>query len=210
MPENIQKRFLPNLFRSLKEGMPVSDTEFDYIFSKDLRRMSPINWTPVKVAIAAAKMLAKDESCKVLDVGSGAGKFCLIGAATCPGQFFGIEQRLNLLMESQKIQLFYGIENLTLMRGNAMEIDWTPYNAFYFFNPFLENITGFNTIGDDFPVEYENYRHYIAITRRKLASLPAGTRVVTYHGFGGDVPSGYNLETKQKIGTSFLKCWLKK
>lgn len=209
MTSNIQSRYLPDLFSSLKHGELVSDELFDSIFSERVRRLSPINWTTVHVAIEAVRMLVTDSNSKVLDVGSGPGKFCLIGASICSAKFFGVEQRTELFTEAESIKNFYNIDNVSFINDNMSHLDWSDYNAFYLFNPFLENIPGFNTIGGKTKLIYENYHKYIDAVRFKLSSLPVGTRVATYHGFGGPLPYDYQLVNKKRIGTDYLSCWIK-
>ena len=81
----------------LRNGELVSDEEFDLIYSDFARQLSSCQWTPVAVAFAAARLLVRDRVCKVLDVGSGVGKFCQIAASVAPGTFVGVEQRARLV-----------------------------------------------------------------------------------------------------------------
>ena len=38
---------------------------------------------------------------------------------------------------------------------------------------------------------FQRYRTCVRLVRERLAALPLGTRVVTYHGFGAPPPAGY-------------------
>src|SRR4051812_11609675 len=82
----------------------VDDAYFDRIYPDWAQRMSRLHWTPVPVALRAAQLLTENHSsgARVLDLGSGAGKFCLVGASTYGGDFFGIEQRSHLVNLSKK------------------------------------------------------------------------------------------------------------
>ena len=60
-----------------------------------------------------ADYLVKKSGTKILDIGSGAGKFCLIGAIHTKGNFTGVEQRENLVAHSNKIASRYEIDNVT-------------------------------------------------------------------------------------------------
>jgi len=53
------------------------------------------------------------------------------------------------------------------------------------------------------------YDRYIKMTQDRLAQAPSGTRVVTFHGMGGDMPDGYErvLQEFQDIG--LLDLWVK-
>jgi len=43
----------------------------------------------------------------------------------------------------------------------------------------------------------------------QLAVAKVGTRVVTYHGFGAPLPTGYALTTEEACGTDRLQLWIK-
>jgi len=39
--------------------------------------------------------------------------------------------------------------------------------------------------------------------------MRAGTRVVTYHGFGGKLPAGYALASREPAGGDALELWIR-
>ncbi len=197
------------IFRALRSGALPSDREFDVVFADETRRHSSAHWTPVHVAACAAEMLAASPAARVLDVGCGPGKFCLIGAASQTVSFTGIDQRGHLLVEGQAIARSANIPNVEFIHGNMMDLDWSDYNAFYLYNPFLENLCTPAIIDETVQLKPEFFILYVEAVRKKLSSLPKGTRVVTYHGFGGRMPSGYRLVANQEIGSDFLQCWIK-
>jgi SAM-dependent methyltransferase len=197
------------VFRALRSGTQPTDRDFDEVFSEETRKLSSCHWTPVQVAVCAAEMLVTGRGTKVLDVGCGSGKFCLIGAATQDANFAGVDQRHHLLLEGRAIAKNASIRNAEFIHGNMMDLDWSDYNAFYLYNPFLENICMPAIIDESVPLRPEFYHRYVEAVQQKLMALPLGTRVVTYHGFGGEMPYGYSMVTNQKIGSDFLKCWIK-
>ena len=79
----------------LKNLHDLTDEEFDLIFPLEIRRKSATHFTPIKIAKAAAQFLATEPNIRILDVGSGAGKFCFVGALTTNAHFTGVEQRAN-------------------------------------------------------------------------------------------------------------------
>lgn len=196
------------IFRALRRGAQPSDVDFDGMFTWDTRQLSSDHWTPVEVALCAAEMLVTGPGARVLDVGCGPGKFCLIGAARHPVPFAGIDQRPHLLMEGQAIARCERITNLEFIHGNMVDLDWSDYNAFYLYNPFSENVRQ-PVIDRTVPLRLEYYCLYVEIVQRKLMELPVGTRVVTYHGFGGELPYGYRMVANKEIGSGFLQCWIK-
>jgi SAM-dependent methyltransferase len=193
------------IFNALREGCPITDYEFDELFSGEIRRLSMMHWTPVQVAVCAAKMLAQGPDARVLDVGCGPGKFCLIGAATQSAHFSGIDLRPHLLKEGETIALGANISNIEFIHGNMMDLDWSAYNAFYLYNPFQENVYSPSVIDETVSMKPEYYYKYIETVRQKLTELPPGTRVATYFGFGGEMPYGYRLETSRTVWGSIQK-----
>src|SRR5258708_27700804 len=63
------------------------DLAFGGMYPEHLRLMSLKQWTPLLVARKAGEFLAEPEA-RVLDVGSGIGKFCLAAAYHYPETFF--------------------------------------------------------------------------------------------------------------------------
>lgn len=203
---------LLSITKDLLSGKKVSNVRFDKIYPSMIRKLSSVHWTPVDVAIKAASLLVMKKGTKVLDIGSGCGKFCLIGASIHQeSHFSGIEQRSYLNEISKIASNNFKLKNTTFLDGNVIALDWSEYDAFYLFNPFYENkMLPFNRIDITVPANQYRYEFYIETVQSKLAQLKQGTRVVTYHGFGGDFPEGYELHYQENIGTSELELWIKR
>src|SRR5690606_31208352 len=78
---------------------------------------------------------------KIVDIGSGNGKFCICAAMKHPEvHFYGIEQRLDLYQTAEKIKTELKIPNVHFICSNILKQDLQEYNAFYFFNSFYENL----------------------------------------------------------------------
>jgi predicted RNA methylase len=191
----------------LRCGRRVTDFRFDQIYPSTIRELSQTHWTPVDVAIRAAKLLVTNQNTRVLDIGSGCGKFCTIGALSSPGQFAGVEQRPYLLQTARETCDELGA-SATFIQGNMADLDWSLFDSFYLFNPFYENREADIRIDDTIPLSLETFEQYIRVVRAKLRCAKVGTRVVTYHGFGGDVPYGYHLVKREPLGTSVLELWV--
>ena len=203
------EKHLTDMLAALKRGHLVSDERFDQLFFKATRTLSSRHWTPLAVAVWAAKILGADPQTRVLDVGCGPGKFCFIGALTTPATYCGIEQRLHFYEEAEKIRTSHNIARIEFYHGNMVDLDWSNFNAFYLFNPFLENVTGLARIDQSVALSLEHFNNYVEVVEEKLAALPVGTKVMTYHGYGGAFPSGYILKQKKSIGTNYLDLWVK-
>lgn len=75
-----------------------SDIQFHLLYPPSMQRLARRHWTPLTVAQQAAQFLAPNDGVRILDIGSGVGKFCLSAAYYNPNAlFYGIEQRKNLV-----------------------------------------------------------------------------------------------------------------
>lgn len=196
------------IFKYLEKGISIEDDDFDEIYPEEIRPMAFTHFTPVEMAIKAAKFLVPKTGTKVLDIGSGAGKFCMIGAVCTDGHFTGVEQRDNLHQLAIKIYEKYELKNIEFINANINQIDFKQFEAFYFFNPFYENIIQFEKIDDQIEVETDLYDEYSLYVKNQLARMPSGTRLVTFFSSYDEVPESYELVSKndrQKISM-----WCKK
>lgn len=198
------------IFIRLKNGEPVSDLEFDEIFPDQIRKFSDMHWTPVAIAKRAAELLVEDSNTRILDVGSGCGKFCLVGGLTTSGNFYGIEQRENLASFGRSLVHQYDIERVQFTAGDLKNIDWGQFHGFYLYNPFIENLYAKKIrIDDKVELNEERYLETVRWVQMQLHLLPVGTRVVTYHGFGGEMPPTYDLKLEEQGDGDFIRLWIK-
>jgi len=186
----------------------ASDRVFNSLYPKPIQEVAEKHWTPLAVAEKAAAFLAASPDAKVLDIGSGSGKFCLTAAYNHPlSLFYGIEQRANLVALSTDLAEKLKLDNVFFICENITNVDFSAYDSFYFYNSFYENITGTQKI--DFSVKYseELYNYYNRYLYKQLTKKPAGTRLVTYHSFGSEIPAGF--EVVHTDYNEFLKFWIK-
>lgn len=199
-----------NCDEALTEDDPTSveDEKFDLIYPPRIRRLSSIFWTPVRVAAEAAKMLVKIPGTRVLDIGSGPGKFCLVAASLTDGRFTGVEQRDNLVTVAKAVAAQLGIPEVHFLHVNVTAVDFADYDAFYIFNPFEENMDHGRKIDSVVPLSPTLFKRYTSYVATQLGNRPLGTRVVTYAGYANDVPSCYDCEAT--LFQDDLKLWVKR
>lgn len=190
---------------SLRIDQP--DAAFNAIYPSRIRHLADKHFTPISVAKAASEFLVTTAGTKVLDVGSGAGKFCLVGAVHTSGHFTGIEQRQMLVDIGKRVAEVYGIDNVSFIRENIMFIDFRNYDAFYIYNPFYENVDPGQRMDDAVLLNPAHYTSYSMHTCRQLASLPAGARLATYYTPRIIVPPGFELV--QSLHNERLELWEK-
>jgi hypothetical protein len=181
------------VFELLKLNIHVTDEQFNTIYPTGIKRLSEKHWTPVSVAKSASEFLVTGSGTRVLDIGSGAGKFCMVGAVHTDGFFTGIEQRAELVTLTQSLSRKYSLDNVEFIHANITAINFGQYQAFYFYNSFYENIDFGNKIDDSVLLNAGYYKAYTNYTRDQLALLPEGTRVATYWAADKFIPPGFKL-----------------
>jgi SAM-dependent methyltransferase len=195
-----------SLSRALRQGLEVDDHAFDLVFPSAQRFRSWLHWTPLEVAQRACALLAPEAGDRILDVGSGVGKPCLVGALTTEASWFGIERDGEMVRAANEAALKLGVERQASFHAGEMEhVDWSAFDAFYLFNPFAEILYG----PDDDALERRmQYVSCIETVQYRLAQAAPGTRVVTYHGFGGDMPPELELVQREAKRDGDLCLWI--
>jgi trans-aconitate methyltransferase len=186
----------------------INDNSFEPLFPEWVQKLSFEHWTPFDVADEAAAFLAHSPGLKILDIGSGIGKFCLLEAKNYPQvQFDGIEQRLNLHEQAVTANNKCQLRNINFMHGNFTHVDFKQYQGFYFYNSIYENLEDCNKIDDRLLYSQSLYEYYSIFLRNELEKMPSGTRVVTYKGTRNEIPFSYQLADSSKDG--LLRMWKK-
>lgn len=191
----------------LRAGAHVSDERFDRLFPPEVRALSARHWTPVEVARRAVELLAPEAGSAVLDVGAGAGKLCIVGALLSPAEFVGVEQDSFLVEAARAAAGAARASRARFILGSAFDLDWAPFSGIYLFNPFGELLSGGEDGEPEGAGDLEPYRRQVAQAQERLLGMPPGTRVVVYHGFGGELSAGYTRRWSGRYGTGDLELW---
>lgn len=196
---------------ALREGRCPADRAFDRYLPDDLRALSRYYWTPLLAIVRAARWLDDLDVRTVVDIGSGAGKFCVAGALATRCSFVGLEHRPRLVAAARALAELFEVEDrVRFIEGALGEADLPAADAYYLFNPFGENLFGASEcIDEDVELGDERYEHDVATTLELLRSAPPGTCLLTYNGFGGRVPEGYQQVRLDLDLSSVLRMWQK-
>jgi hypothetical protein len=195
----------------MRAGSCPIDRSFDRFLPEPLRLVSPEYWTPLAVAKRAADWLEDLGIRTVVDIGSGAGKFCVVGALFGTCRFIGLEQYSSLVTSAVALVDLFDLNDRVSFVAGALGAVPTPVgDAYYFFNPF-----GDYWLGADYPrkagadVTGTRWADDIAAAEDLLHRLPAGTWILTYNGFGGRVPASYELVRVDRELPGVLRLWRK-
>jgi hypothetical protein len=185
-----------------------SDENFNQLYPDSIKLLAKRHWTPIAVAEKAASFLAAENKARILDVGSGVGKFCLAAACYKPSAFFyGVEQRNMLIAHAESARTEMQLGNVSFIHGNFTQLDFNYFDHFYFYNSFYENLSGTDKIDDSIDYTRELYNYYNRILFKKLEEKPAGTRLVTYFSGEEEVPPSFHIVCTD-MG-NLLKFWIK-
>jgi hypothetical protein len=197
---------------ALPEVCPAEDILFDAVYPTTVQLISSRFWTPVAVAQRAASLLRAAGARRVLDVGAGVGKFVLVAASSVPElDFVGIEQRAYLVEMARSARLRLGIPNARFHVADVTAVPWDGFDAFYFYNPFAENLfVERNCIDDRVELTKQRFVRDVLCVEHALRTAPMGSLAVTYHGSSGRIPGCYDLLTSERSGTDWLRLWAKR
>jgi len=204
--------FLKHLFGKRPLPFPaeyfVSDRQFNQLYPPSIRKAALKHFTQLDIAKQAAEFLVNEDNVKILDIGSGAGKFCIAAAYYKPNAlFYGVELRKTLAEQAEFIKNDLGLKNITFIKGSFNELDFKQYNHFYFYNSFYENIIKEGRIDDKLPFSKKIFDDYSAQLFQQLEKMPAGTRLVTYHVTKTEIPLSFKVTRESTDG--FLKFCIK-
>lgn len=185
-----------------------SDEQFHHLYPLAMQQLARRHWTSLSVAKNVVQFLTPTPGSRVLDIGSGVGKFCLTGAYHKPlDHFFGIEQRKELVEYSETAKNILRLKNAHFIHGNFTQLDFSQYDHFYFYNSFYEHLVNTDKIDENITYSESFYTYYSRQLYKKLEQMPAGTRLATFHTLEDKVPPGYYMAEAQL--NNLLKFWIK-
>lgn len=190
----------------------LSDDIFDRVLAPRWQVRSAVHWTPVAVAEIAIQWLTGGGAQRVLDVGAGAGKLCVLGALLMRDvTFVGIERRPALVAEARRVARLLGVSDRAEIRQGSLDsVDGAEFDAFYLYNPFAESLTDDgddDRIDDDVATGVGPFTSNVQRVQAWLRDARDETRLVTLHGFGGAVPLSYRRIARLPVGLDALAAW---
>ncbi len=199
------------MVQMIRSGLRPSDLAFDRFLTSKLREASGRHWTPTVVAARAAEWIDALNVATVVDIGSGAGKFCVVAALYSRCTFLGVEQRPHLVEAATQLAATFDLqERVRFVEGRISRIVLPHPDLYYLYNPFGENLFGVDSHLDE-EVELSERRYEIDVeaVEMRLEDAPVGTYLLTYNGFGGEVPSDYHEVYVSQETALVLRLWQK-
>jgi predicted RNA methylase len=187
------------------------DSAFDHYLSERIRALSSQHWTPLVVAAQAARWFDDYGVGTVVDIGSGAGKFCVAAALAGGCRFTGLEHRASLVSAARQLaRTFHVADRVCFIQGALGEADLPVADAYYFYNPFEENIRpSRERIDDSVELSLERHRRDLETVRELLVDARGGTYLLTYNGLGAKLPPSYQRVRTNRELPNVLCLWRK-
>lgn len=192
----------------LRSGRVVPDETFDEIYPDLVRQASPVHWTPLRVCARIVELVRLRSEDRLLDIGAGAGKFCIAAAAMTGAQVRGIEREPQLVEVAREAARRLGVD-VEIDGGEFDPHETEGVDVAYLFNPFAETIL---LPGRRVPASDRFARRAaedIASAELFLEEARPGTRVVTFCGFGGAMPDDYERRASEVWDGGALEIWVK-
>ena len=115
---------------AMREGARPTDDTFDQFMPGDLEIVSRTYWTPIEVATRVAEWLDELSIDTLMDIGSGAGKFCVAAAIVGKCRFIGLEQRPRLVIAARTLAQAFGVgDQIQFVVGDLDAIAAIPVSA---------------------------------------------------------------------------------
>jgi SAM-dependent methyltransferase len=173
--------------------------------------VSAMYWSPLAAAVLAARWFDEVGARTVLDIGSGAGKFCVAAALASKARYVGVEHREELVQAARGLaQEFQVADRATFLHQPFASDIAVHADAYYLYNPFGENLfEGSQQLDASVELGDARYLRDVALAEELLRNAPIGTHLVTFSGFGGTVPRAYSEVRVDWTLTSILRMWKK-
>ena len=133
------------------------------------------------VVARAAVWLAEAEVGTVVDIGSGAGKFCVAAALATRCHYLGVEHRPRLVTVAGRLARLFGVEDRVTFHTGRLDPQTLPAaDAYYLYNPFGENRFGLDGHLDE-DVELGEARYRADVARGRGGPARGARRDLRHH-----------------------------
>lgn len=194
----------------LRGGGCPEDRAFDRFLPPELRSVSGEYWTPLAVAARSAEWLDALGVRSVLDIGSGAGKFCVASALASHCHFSGLEHRPRLVAAARALARLFSVDDrVHFIEGALGDTPLPDFDAYYLYNPFAENLFGLEDLTEPVELSSARYARDIALVEDLLQRARLGSFVLIYNGYGGRIPSSYREVRSDRRLPNVLRMWRK-
>ncbi len=126
-------------------------------------------------------------------------------------RFIGIEHRPRCVSAARELARLFDVSDRVCFLEGSFGVRHTPEaDAYYLYNPFAENLFGARSrLDGDVALSVERFRHDVDAALRLVDAAPTGNYVLTYNGFGAEMPEGYTQIRVDEALPNVLRLWRK-
>ncbi|MCW7503918.1 methyltransferase domain-containing protein [Leptospira paudalimensis] len=189
----------------------MTDEIWDSFLPNEYKVLSPYQWTPIEIIRFTWEYLKTDSVTSVMDLGSGVGKFCLNLVQFSNRSFpvYGVEDRKGLVDVSETLRQKMKITGVTFTHSDFLVNFPYGHSHYYVFNPLYEMMKGQHSIDFNKEKSAMFFIKNLQILKNHLSHCKKGTKLITYHGFGGSVLPGYKIVKQKKLEFGDWMVWEK-
>jgi hypothetical protein len=192
-------QYAEEINRIIERGELPPDELMDALLPDDLKAHADQHFAGCYAIKLAAAFLSESAQPKILDIGSGSGKFCQLGALLQPqSHFTGVEYRASLVNLAIEISASLSLANVAFLHQNVIDVSFVDFNSFFMFNPFLEHRNSVARM-KDFTDVPENETIYFSHVYEQFAHCVPDTRIVTLYVSHSQIPNNFTC-VDQKMG----------
>ena len=184
------------------------DDAFDALLPQAYQEFSKIHWTPIAIIEVVLEWLDFHKPKRLLDIGSGVGKFCLLSAQHSDTEFTGVEKRLKLHEQAILLKDQFSLKNVDFMHSDIVNIEFISFDAIYYYQPFCEQISEGDWIDKELDFSSEQFEAYEEYVTNQLKKSASGTLFISYNATKLELPSDYIIHDMKFDG--MLQLWIKK
>ncbi|MCG6144795.1 methyltransferase [Leptospira bandrabouensis] len=196
--------------KKMDVGVPMTDELWDSYLPKKFQSLSSFQWTPIPVIERTWKYLSLEkEVTSLVDLGSGVGKFCIYLSilANRSINILGLEDREELVDLSLSLKALWNTPEVNFKNINFLDEFPYGHSHYYCFNPLYETMKGSHSIDSTKIKSANQFLKDLEILKRKLYQLNSGTKLITFHGFGGSFLDGFRIVLKEEIVCGEFLVW---
>lgn len=190
-------------------GDPMTDALWDSCLSQKFQILSAYQWTPISVIERTWKYLSLDRVTSLVDLGSGVGKFCihLSLLSNHSIDILGLEDREELVDVSESLKKHWDVSKVQFRKENFLKQFPEGHSHYYCFNPLYETMKGSHSIDLQKQKSANQFLKDLQTLKQNLLLLKPKTKLITFHGFGGNSLTGFRIVLKEEIAGGEYLIW---
>lgn len=187
----------------------MTDAFWDSFLPQNFQTLSPFQWTPISVIERTWNFLSHDGVSSLVDLGSGVGKFCIYLSLLSHHSIdiLGLEDREELVNVSESLKKHWEVTKVQFKKENFLNQFPKGHSHYYCFNPLYETMKGTHSIDSNKIKSATQFLKDLQILKQNLLLMKPKSKLITFHGFGGNFLPGFRIILKEEISGGEYLIW---